>query len=105
MSNTGRDGDLIPDDTKVNYERLRLERGMSWQDLADQFARDAAAVPLARARGYAQLAQWAQSQAAAEQPAKRRARGRQQAATDANAAPAGPASHTAPSGPLQTAQA
>ena len=54
MSSTGRDGNLIPDDVQQNYARVRLERGWSWDEMAEQFERDRDAT----------LAAWARNQAA-----------------------------------------
>lgn len=56
MSDTGRDRFLIPDDTQSNYERVRVERGWSWEQMAEQFDKD----------GERQLAAWSRAKAAGD---------------------------------------
>lgn len=69
MSDSGLDGNLIPDDTLANYEQLRLDNGWTWEQLAEQFDRDAHL----QGHGYEQLADWARDRGAedAERAAQR----------------------------------
>ena len=59
MSDSGHDKHIrIPDDTQANYRRLRVERGMSWPELAAQFERG----------GHSELAAWARDEANQARP-------------------------------------
>jgi len=53
------------DDVTANYLQVMRERGWSFADLADDFARQAQQPALDGGAGYASLERWARSQAAA----------------------------------------
>lgn len=53
---------LIDDHVLQNYRQVRVERGQTWAEMADQFDRDAQAPTLAGDRSLRLLAAWARSQ-------------------------------------------
>ena len=66
---TGPDGDVT-----ANYLALMRERGQTWDDLADQFARDAASGrALDRGENALRMERWARSQADAGRERQRAA--------------------------------
>lgn len=70
-----------PDDVTANYLRLMAERGWTFDDLADEFDRQAAGPPphLDGGAGTRHLAEWARREAAAE---RRRQAGAESPARD-----------------------
>lgn len=66
MSDTGKDGNLIPDDVQDNYARLRDERGWSWEQMGEQFDKD----------DQPRLAAWAREQAGTDPASAPKRRGR-----------------------------
>lgn len=59
----------LDDSVAENYRQLQAETGRSWTDMAEQFDRDAAALPAEHAAPYRSLAAWARAQEPAAEPA------------------------------------
>lgn len=58
----------LDDSVAENYRQLQAETGRSWTDMAEQFDRDAAALPAEHAAPYRSLATWARAQEPEPEP-------------------------------------
>ncbi|WP_113841090.1 hypothetical protein [Blastococcus sp. TF02A-26] len=56
----------IPDHVRENYTDARIAQGLTWEQMAEQFDRDAEPLPAEHAAPYLELAAWARAQGIAE---------------------------------------
>lgn len=65
---TEPDHPTVPEHVRENYRQIVADTGQTWGQLADQFDRDAAALPDVHAAPYRSLAAWARDQDTGDTP-------------------------------------